>query len=250
MNRALVVVPTYDERENVQPLCERIFMAAPQVEILFVDDRSPDGTGELLDQMAAANPQIHVLHRRGKEGLGRAYVAGFRWALDRNYDRIVGMDADLSHDPRDIPALLAAADTADLVIGSRYLGGIRILNWPFHRLLLSKAAGTYVRWITGLPVTDPTGGYRCYRRELLRAIALDELRSNGYAFLVETVYAAWILGFHIREIPIVFEERRSGYSKMSFNVFRESAWMVWRLAVRYRFRRRPRTHPPSEGVAA
>ena len=244
MSHTLITIPTYDERDNVRPISEAIFRADPAVDILFVDDNSPDGTGAAIDELCAADKRVNVLHRPGKAGLGRAYVAAFQWAIERDYALIFGMDCDFSHDPREIPVMAKAANDADLVIGSRYVGGIRIMNWPFSRLLLSKMAGTYVRLITGIPVSDPTGGYRCYRREVLTEIGIHTTVSNGYSFLVETAYTTWMHGFRIKEVPIVFEDRRSGYSKMSSKVFRESLWMVWRLALRNGFRRRPRVRPP------
>ncbi|MGQ9661207.1 MAG: polyprenol monophosphomannose synthase [Kiritimatiellia bacterium] len=239
MGAHLVIVPTYDERENVGPLAEAIFRVSPETTILFVDDNSPDGTGRILDEMQAADARVHVIHKPDKEGLGRAYITGFRWALGREFEFVIGMDADFSHDPREIPNLLTAAAKADLVLGSRYIDGIRIINWPLSRLLLSKMAATYVRVITGLPVHDPTSGYRCYRRETLAALELDRVMSNGYSFLVEMVHTIWMKGFRVAEIPIVFEDRRSGYSKMSLDIFRESLWIVWKLALRHSFRRRP-----------
>lgn len=235
----LVVIPTYDERANVRPIADAICDAHPNADVLFVDDNSPDGTGEILDRMRSENPRVHVLHKPGKSGLGRAYISGFHWALEREYRLIFSMDADFSHHPAEIPVMAAAAASADLVIGSRYINGIRITNWPLSRLLLSKMASAYVRTITGLPVTDPTGGYRCYRREVLRRIELDAILSNGYSFLVEMAFKTWMLGFRIRELPITFEDRRSGYSKMSLDIFKESLWIVWKLAFRARFRRRP-----------
>ena len=239
MGRHLVIVPTYDERANVGPLAEAILRVSPEATLLFVDDNSPDGTGRILDELRATDPRINVIHKPGKEGLGRAYITGFRWALEREFAFVIGMDADFSHDPREIPNLLAAAANADLVLGSRYINGIRIINWPLSRLLLSKMAATYVRVITGLPVHDPTSGYRCYRRETLAAVELDRVMSNGYSFLVEMVHTVWMKGFRVTEIPIVFEDRRSGYSKMNLDIFRESLWIVWKLALRHGFRRRP-----------
>jgi dolichol-phosphate mannosyltransferase len=236
----LVVIPTYDERENVRPISEAIFRVAPETDILFVDDNSPDGTGGILDEMANEDKRVNVLHKPTKDGLGRAYIAGFKWALEREYPLVVGMDADFSHDPAEVPNLAKAAENADLVLGSRYVDGIRITNWPLSRLLLSKMAATYVRLITGISITDPTGGFRCYRREVLTAIDLDSVISNGYSFLVEMVYTTWVQGFRIKEIPITFVDRRSGYSKMSLDIFRESLWIVWKLAFRNGFRRRPR----------
>jgi dolichol-phosphate mannosyltransferase len=252
MDKVLVIVPTYDERPNVQPIARAVLQACPAAHLLFVDDNSPDGTGALLDQMAAEDPRIHVLHRPGKSGLGRAYIAGFKWALERDFALIFEMDADFSHDPAELPNFLKAAEDADLVIGSRYIGGIRIINWPLSRLMLSKGAATYVRLITGMPVTDPTGGYKCYRREVLAAMELDRVISNGYSFQVEMTHGAWMRGFRIVEVPIVFEDRRSGYSKMSRAIMREALWMVWRLALSNGFRRSPRVpvHPASRAAGA
>lgn len=246
MPEVLIAIPTYNERQNVPGVVQKIFEHAPAVEILFADDNSPDGTGELLDQMAAADPRIHVLHRPSKQGLGRAYTAAFGWALKRNYQFIFEMDADLSHDPAEIPHFLDAARTADLVLGSRYINGIRVMNWPLKRLMLSRAAGIYVRLITGMPFTDPTSGYKCYRRAVLEHIPLDRISSNGYAFQIETVHYAWRLGFRVVEIPIVFEERTAGSSKMSGAIVLEALWMVWRLLLQNRLRRSPRAaHPCS-----
>jgi dolichol-phosphate mannosyltransferase len=252
MTDALIVIPTYDERENVRPLAAAVFSAAPAARILFVDDSSPDGTGATLDAMRAADPRVNVLHRPGKEGLGHAYIAGFKWALERGFGLVFGMDADFSHDPAEIPRMARAAEQADLVIGSRYVNGIRITNWPLSRLMLSKLAATYVRVITGMPVHDPTGGYRCYRSEALAAINLDAVMSDGYSFLVEMAYTTWMKGFRIVEVPITFEDRRSGYSKMTMDIFRESLWIVWKLALRHGFRRRPaaRRPPAAAGPAS
>jgi len=250
MNRRLVIIPTYDERENVGPISKAVFAVDPEAEILFVDDNSPDGTGRLLDELAAAEPRLHVLHKPGKAGLGRAYVSGFKWALERDYALVFEMDADFSHDPRDLPRFVAAAQNADLVLGSRYLGGIRIINWPLSRLLLSKTASLYVRVITGLPITDPTGGYKCYRREVLAAINLDAIESSGYSFQVEMTHTAWMAGFRIVEIPIVFEDRHSGYSKMNTGIAREALRIVWKLALRNGFRRSPRVRRPTPPAGA
>jgi dolichol-phosphate mannosyltransferase len=240
MSMPLVIIPTYDERDNARPIAEAVRRAAPEVDLLFVDDNSPDGTGAILEALHAADPKIHVLHKEGKAGLGRAYISGFHWALERAYDPILGMDADFSHDPQEIPNFLQAIRTADLVLGSRYVGGIRITNWPLSRLLLSKAAASYIRLITGLPVDDPTGGFRCYRRRVLETLDLEGVLSNGYSFLMETAYKTWMHGFRVTEIPITFVDRRSGYSKLSVRIFRESFWMVWKLALHNGFRRTPR----------
>lgn len=239
MDKALVIIPTYDEKDNVGPVSRAVLDYVPDANILFVDDNSPDGTGELADRMHDVDPRIHVLHRTQKAGLGRAYISGFKWALERDYEFIFEMDADFSHDPAELPNFLRAAQSADLVLGSRYVNGIRITNWPLSRLLLSKSAATYVRLLTGMPVTDPTGGFKCYRRAVLQAIPLDSIQSNGYSFQVEMSHTAWNLGFRIREIPITFVDRRAGYSKMSTDIFKEALWMVWKLAFKNGFRRRP-----------
>ncbi|MBA4386397.1 MAG: dolichyl-phosphate beta-D-mannosyltransferase [Verrucomicrobia bacterium] len=243
MNHKVVIIPTYDERDNVRPISEAIFRASPQTDILFVDDNSPDGTGNFIEEMMKTEQRINVIHNPAKAGLGRAYIGGYKWALQRPYRFVIGMDADFSHDPCEIPNLERAAEGADLVIGSRYIDGIRITNWPLSRLILSKMAGAYVRTITGMPILDPTGGYRCYRREVLESMPLDSIISNGYSFLVETAYTTWISGFRIAEIPITFEDRRSGYSKMNMDIAKESMWIVWKLAFRNGFRRRPHGRP-------
>lgn len=249
MNPGLVVVPTYNERENVSALVEAVCAATPEVDILFVDDNSPDGTGKLLDDLVTKNDRVHVLHRGGKEGLGRAYVAGFQWALERHYEFVFEMDADFSHDPMDLPRLLEAAQSADLVLGSRYIGGIRVINWPLGRLMLSRAAGIYVKAILGMPFTDPTGGFKCFRRAVLEAIDLDRVRSNGYSFQIEMTHTAWMLGFRIVDLPIIFEERRSGQSKMNKAIVREARTMVWKLLFRCGCRRSPQGAPHPHSVA-
>lgn len=240
MSDTLVIIPTYNEKENAEAIAKAVLAACPEADLLFVDDNSPDGTGQLADRMAAENPRIHVLHRQQKQGLGRAYLAGFRWALERpDYRFIMEMDADFSHDPKAVPQLRAAAQTADLVLGSRYIGGIRVINWPLNRLILSTGAALYVRLITGMPFTDPTGGFKCFRREVLAAMNLDGIHSNGYSFQIEMTHTAWHLGFKIVESPIVFEERREGQSKMSGGIINEALWMVWKLLARCGYRRRP-----------
>jgi dolichol-phosphate mannosyltransferase len=236
----VVIIPTYDERENVGPISRAVLKVQPTADVLFVDDNSPDGTGQVIDGLCAQNAQIHVLHRERKTGLGRAYIQGFKWALERGYDFIFQMDADFSHDPEEIPNFLRAAEQADLVSGSRYVNGIRIVNWPLSRLILSKGAATYVRIITGMPVSDPTSGFKCYRRAVLEEIDLNRILSIGYCFLVEMTYTAWIKGFRVAEIPITFVDRRSGYSKMNTAIFWESLLMVWRLSIKNGFRRAPR----------
>lgn len=233
----LIVTPTYNERENITAFVQAVLAELPSAHLLVVDDASPDGTGTIADTLAQAEPRLHVLHRKGKEGLGRAYVDGFRWALKRGYDRIIQMDADFSHDPKDLPRLLSASETADLVIGSRYVGGVRVLNWPLRRLMLSYGAGIYVRMLTRMPVMDPTGGYKCFRREVLEAISLGAIAAEGYGFQIEVNHAAWQKGFRLKELPIVFADRTAGTSKMSLAIAREAIVLVLRLAVRARFRR-------------
>ena len=212
MNDTLVVIPTYNEKENVRPMAEAVLRHLPAADILFVDDNSPDGTGRLADEMAAADPRIHVLHRKEKQGLGRAYLAGFAWALARHYEFIFEMDCDFSHDPAALPSFLQAAQQADLCLGTRYKGGVRVIDWPLSRLILSKGAAVYVHLVTGLPFTDPTGGFKCFRRGVLESIDLDRITSNGYSFQIEMTHQAWLRGFRIAEVPIVFVERRSGAS--------------------------------------
>lgn len=241
--KALVVIPTYNERRNVGPLVARILAVSPVLEALFVDDASPDGTGAALDELAAREPRVHVLHRSGKLGLGTAYLAGFRWALARDYELVLEMDADFSHDPGYLGDFLVAVRDADLVLGSRYTCGVSVINWSLGRLLLSKFATAYVRLITGMPATDATGGFKCFRRQVLEKLDLARIRSNGYAFQIEVTYLAWLAGFRIREIPIIFCERAGGVSKMSRAIAWEAAWRVWRLALAHLFTRKPARTP-------
>ena len=232
MAKTLVVVPTYNEKENIEAFTEAVFTHLPSAHILIVDDNSPDGTGAIADRLAEANPAIFVLHRTQKEGLGRAYVAGFQWALQRDYAFIIQTDADFSHDPKDLPRLLGATETADLVIGSRYKGGCRVLNWPLRRLMLSYGAGIYVRLFTRMPVMDPTGGFKCFHRTVLEAIQLDQIAAEGYGFQIEVTHTAWRKGFTIKEIPIVFADRVAGTSKMSLAIAKEAILLVLKLAFR------------------
>jgi dolichol-phosphate mannosyltransferase len=244
MNESLVIIPTYNERENALAIATAVLREAPWADLLFVDDNSPDGTGQLLDQLADHEPRVHVLHRKGKEGLGRAYIAGFTWALQRPYEFIFEMDADFSHNPADLKRLREGAAASDLVLGTRYKGGIRVINWPLRRLILSKGAALYVRLITGMPFTDPTGGFKCYRRAVLETVDLKNIRSNGYSFQVEMTHTAWLCGYSINEVPITFEERREGASKMSGAIVREALTMVWKLLLRNGFRRHPAARHP------
>jgi dolichol-phosphate mannosyltransferase len=236
-------VPTYNERENLPNVIARLMTLDVELDVLVVDDNSPDGTGKLADEFAAKNPRVHVLHRQEKNGLGRAYCAGFKWALDRGYEYIFEMDGDLSHNPDDIPAFLVAAKNADLVVGSRYSNGIRVINWPLNRLMLSLMAAKYVRVITGMPISDPTGGYKCFRRHALQSLDLDRVRSNGYSFQIELTHKIWRKGMRVTEVPIVFTDRFLGRSKMSWNIVREALFMVWRLLFQNGLRRRPRVQP-------
>lgn len=228
--RGLVIVPTFNEAGNLPTLAPQILAQDPGLEILIVDDASPDGTGELASAMATTEPRLHVLKRSGKLGLGTAYLAGFQWALERGYDLVFEMDADFSHDPVHLKEFLKAAEGADLVLGSRYLGGkVTVVNWPMGRLLLSYCANIYARWITGLRIWDLTGGFKCFRRVVLEAIDLPRVRSNGYAFQIEMSVRAWRKGFKLKEIPIVFVDRTEGQSKMNKAIVREAVWVVPRL---------------------
>ena len=228
--RALVITPTYNERANVPTLIERVLAQDPRLEMLFVDDNSPDGTGDLIAEFAAREPRVHLLRRAGKLGLGTAYRDGFRWALARDYELIFEMDADFSHDPVHLPEFLKAAEQADFVLGSRYLDGkVTVVNWPMTRLLLSYGANIYARLVTGMKLWDATGGFKCFHRRVLAAIDLDAVRSNGYAFQIEMSFRAMQKGFRPVEIPIVFADRTEGESTMSGHIVREAITLVWRL---------------------
>jgi len=228
--QALVVIPTYNESMNLPTIVPDVLRQDPRLEILVVDDNSPDGTGRMADDMAAKDPRVHVLHRPGKQGLGTAYLAGFKWALERSYELVFEMDADFSHDPGHLKEFLKAAEGADLVLGSRYLGGkVTVVNWPMGRLLLSYFANVYARQITGLAIWDLTGGFKCFRRRVLEAIDLSAVRSNGYAFQIEMTFRAWRKKFRLSEIPITFVDRTEGQSKMNKAIVREAVWVVPRL---------------------
>jgi dolichol-phosphate mannosyltransferase len=224
----LVVIPTYNERDNLEPLLSRLHAVVPGVHVLVVDDASPDGTGELADKLAAADSRVRVLHRAGKAGLGAAYLAGFATALEDGYQVVVEMDADGSHAPEDLPALLAALDDADLVIGSRYVPGGRVVNWPRHRQWLSLGGNLYSRLALGVPIRDITGGYRAFRRQVLAELALADVASQGYCFQVDMAWRAVLAGFQVREVPITFTERERGRSKMSHTIVAEALWRVTR----------------------
>ena len=228
--RALVVVPTYNESENLPNIVPQILLQDPRIDVLVVDDGSPDGTGRIADSIAAENPRVKVLHRAGKLGLGTAYITGFRWAIEKSYDYIFEMDADFSHDPKHLSDFLEAIEDADLVLGSRYLDRrVTVVNWPMTRLLLSYFANVYARLVTGHRLWDATGGFKCFRREVLEAIDLDAVKSNGYSFQIEMSFRAFKKRFRIKEIPIVFTDRTDGESKMSGAIVREAIWLVWRL---------------------
>ena len=236
--RFLVIVPTYNERDNLPRKAPQILDQDERIDLLVVDDASPDGTGELAEQMSAENPRIHVLRRTAKDGLGKAYLAGFRWGLDRGYELLFEMDADISHPPDRLPRMIAAAAEYQVVIGSRYVDGrVTVSNWPMSRLLVSYFGSWYARTITRMPVRDATGGYNCWRREVLEAVGLDRIRSNGYAFQIELKFRAYRRGFSMVELPILFTERDSGESKMSKKIVREAVWRVWWLKIQDLFGR-------------
>jgi dolichol-phosphate mannosyltransferase len=236
--RGLVVIPTYNEAGNLPNLVPQILAQDSRLDILVVDDGSPDGTGRLADDLAAQEPRLHVLHRPGKLGLGTAYITGFRWALGQGYEYVFEMDADFSHDPAHLKDFLKAVAQADLVLGSRYLDGkVTVVNWPMGRLVLSYCANIYARRLTGLRLWDLTGGFKCFRRRVLEAIDLSQVRSNGYAFQIEMSVRAWRKGFTLKEIPIVFVDRTEGQSKMNRAIVREAVWMVPRLRLQAWFGR-------------
>jgi len=227
--RAVICLPTYDERENLAPILQAIHAVVPEVDVLVVDDDSPDGTGRLADELASRDPRVKVLHRAAKQGLGRAYLAGFAWALERGYGLVLEMDADFSHDPRHLPALLAASRSADVVLGSRYVPGGGTENWGLLRRLVSRGGSLYARTVLQVPVRDLTGGFKCFRREVLEALDLGSVECSGYAFQIELTYRALRRGFRVVEIPIVFADRRVGRSKMSRAIVLEAMGKVWSM---------------------
>ncbi|MFN3872838.1 MAG: polyprenol monophosphomannose synthase [Ignavibacterium sp.] len=232
MSRILVIIPTYNELENVKKIIPAVLEQNSGIDVLIVDDNSPDKTGDYVEELSKENSRVKLLRREKKLGLGTAYIAGFKYALQHNYDLVFEMDADFSHDPNEIKNFLEAIKEADLVLGSRYINGVRVLNWPMRRLLLSYFASVYTRIITGLPVKDATGGYKCFRIDVLKAIDLDRIKSNGYSFQIEMTFKAYKKGFRIKEIPIVFMDRVKGKSKMSKKIVREAVFMVWKLRLR------------------
>jgi dolichol-phosphate mannosyltransferase len=232
MKKSLIIIPTYNEMDNVSKIVPEILAQNEGFNVLIVDDNSPDGTAALVKEMQKSNSRIHIIERPSKQGLGTAYVAGFKYALAHGFDYIFEMDADFSHDPKALPLLFAKAEEYDLVIGSRYISGVNVINWPMSRLILSYSANLYTRLITGLPVRDATAGFKCYRRAVLESFDLDSIKSNGYSFQIETNFIAWKKGFRICEVPIVFTDRREGVSKMSKHIVHEAAWMVWKLKLK------------------
>lgn len=239
--KTIVVIPTYNEKQNIEAMAQAVLEQLPQDgSILFVDDNSPDGTGDIIDSISLRENRVHCLHREKKEGLGRAYVAGFTKALEMQADRIIEMDCDFSHDPAMIPQMIEASLKSDVVIGSRYIPGGKCVNWPFRRLLISKMGGLFVRTVTGMPIKDPTGGFKCFRREVLERIDLKTIQSSGYSFQLEMNHRTWMAGFKIKEIPITFAERRAGYSKITTGIAVESVKMVLKLWKSVNFRRKPK----------
>ena len=230
--RALIIFPTYNERDNIEKIVHSVLPLDPRIHVLIVDDNSPDGTGKIADRLASSLEKVNVLHRQVKEGLGPAYIAGFKWAIEHEYDFIFEMDADFSHGPEYLKDFLREIQENDLVIGSRYISGVNVINWPMSRLLLSYYANVYTRIITGLPLRDATGGFKCFRRQVLEAIDLDAVRSSGYSFQIEMSMRVWKKGFRIKEIPIIFVDRVAGSSKMSKAIVREAVWMVWLLRLK------------------
>lgn len=236
-NKALLIIPTYNEIDNIEKMLIKVTSTYPDLSILIIEDGSPDGTADVVKEYMSKDSNIHMIERTGKLGLGTAYITGFKWALERDYEFVFEMDCDFSHDPDDLSRLLEAAQTNDLVIGSRYIDGIRIINWPFHRLLLSYGASIYTRIITGLDVLDVTGGFKCFSRKALDSLNLDRVFSNGYSFQVELNFKIWSKGLRIKEVPIVFTERRDGESKMSGGIVKEAIFAVIMLRIRKIFGR-------------
>lgn len=230
--KSLIIIPTYNEFENISRLIPQLLSMYENLDILIVDDNSPDGTGNYVEELTKKNDEVKLIRREKKLGLGTAYLAGFKYALQHSYDYIFEMDADFSHDPKEIKNLLEAIKDYDLVLGSRYVRGVNVINWPMRRLLLSYSANKYTRFITGMKIQDATGGFKCFRRKVLESINLDKIKSNGYAFQIEMTFKAWKKGFKVGEIPIVFFDRVKGSSKMSKKIVREAIFMVWKLRLR------------------
>ncbi|HQJ74859.1 MAG TPA: polyprenol monophosphomannose synthase [Bacteroidota bacterium] len=237
MPKALVCIPTYNEIENIEKIIPKILSMDDEIEVLIIDDNSPDGTGDKVEEMMRENKRIHLIKRPGKMGLGTAYVEGFKYAIKNNFDLVFEMDADFSHDPNTIPSFLEAIKDNDLVLGSRYINGINVLNWPMKRLLLSYFANVYTKIVTGMKINDATGGFKCFRIEVLKSIDLDKIKSNGYSFQIEMTFKAWKKGFRIKEIPIIFMDRQQGTSKMNKKIIHEAIFMVWKLRFRSLFKK-------------
>ena len=237
MPKALVCIPTYNEIENIEKIIPKILSMDDEIEVLIIDDNSPDGTGDKVEEMMSENKRIHLIKRPGKMGLGTAYVEGFKYAIKNNFDLVFEMDADFSHDPNTIPSFLEAIKDNDLVLGSRYINGINVLNWPMKRLLLSYFANVYTKIVTGMKINDATGGFKCFRIEVLKSIDLDKIKSNGYSFQIEMTFKAWKKGFRIKEIPIIFMDRQLGTSKMNKKIIHEAIFMVWKLRFRSLFKK-------------
>jgi len=227
--KSIVVIPTYNEIENIYAIIDAVLKAVDGINVLIVDDNSPDGTAAAVETMMRTNTKIHLLKRAGKMGLGTAYCEGFQYCLDKGFDAIFEMDADFSHDPNELPNFLKTLEENDLVIGSRYITGMNVVNWPLRRLILSYGASIYTRIITGIPIKDTTGGFKCFRAEALRKIDLSRVKSNGYGFQIEMNYKMWKKGARIKEIPIIFVDRRSGTSKMNKSIILEAVFLVWKL---------------------
>jgi len=232
MKKALVIIPTYNEIQNIKKLIYQIIEILPEINILIVDDNSPDGTGEYVRELSSVDSRVKLLSRPGKLGLGTAYVAGFKYMLENGYEIAYQMDADFSHDPKELLNMQKEIDNNDVVIGSRYIKGVNVINWPMKRLLLSYFANKYTKIVTGIPVCDATGGFKCFRKEVLQTINLDKIKSNGYSFQIEMNFKAWKKGFRIKEIPIIFYDRTEGNSKMSKKIVHEAIFMVWKLRLR------------------
>ena len=230
--KILIIIPTYNELENLPKLLPEVLSKDENINVLIVDDNSPDGTAGFVESQMKVDNRIHLIKRPSKQGLGTAYIAGFKYALQNNFQIIFEMDADFSHDPKEIPRFLDEIKNSDVVLGSRYINGVNVINWPLRRLLLSSFANLYTRIITGLPVHDATGGYKCFNRKVLEAIDLDRVKSNGYAFQIEMTFKAWKKGFSVKEIPIIFVDRVKGKSKMSKKIVREAVTMVWKLRIK------------------
>jgi dolichol-phosphate mannosyltransferase len=246
VNKAIVIIPTYNEKENIQKMVQTILLLPVPYDILIIDDGSPDGTADIVRSLQPSSPErLFMLERKGKQGLGTAYILGFKWAIDKKYGFIFEMDADFSHNPQDLMILhQACIDGADMAIGSRYKSGVNVVNWPMGRVLMSYCASMYVRFITGMNIYDTTAGFKCYRRHVLEAIDLDKIKFRGYAFQIEMKFTAWKLGFRIEEVPIVFTDRREGTSKMSGGIFNEALWGVLRMKLNSIFR----AYKPKNGI--